>query len=696
MTKLTRIFAALAAALTLCPVSAWAQFGTSTGKDSGSGSGTKLPPQIITAWSMLPPLGLHEPAPVDTLLYDYYKTAVPWAVSPAWASTGNLGAPGIDMIYMDRPAMSDFWFRDALEPWLPMRGNHVFYNSRIPMTLLSYAMGGNRDASQERLKGTFSGNVNKQLQIGAMLDYLYSKGSYADQAAKDMAWGFSGSYIGDRYQAQIFYNHYHELLKENGGITNDLYITDPAEVQGGTPTIKPKSIPTRLTGAHSRVVGSELMVNQRFNMGYRRELPDSLQPAPQDSLPRLTEFVPVSSIIWTFDWQTGRHGFHHDPSASGGSGSAGGAADDFWSNTYLDRAGTDDRTSYWSVTNTVGLSLAEGFKPWVKFGLAAFVTHEIQHYVQVPDSVNFPAGEGSTRPSDLTPYPYPEQVAPSATEHEAWLGGQLTKQRGRILRYDATARFGMVGRVAGDLDITGSIAARVPLGRDSLVVEGHGAFHNTAAPYLMDNYVSNHFIWHNDWSKQRRVRFGGSLAWPRSRTHIGVDVENVQNYLYFNYTGLPAQHDGNIQVLSAYLDQNLSVGILNWDNRVIWQKSSDTGVLPLPELTVTSNLYLRFKVARVLDVQFGVDCDYYTKYTGLDYQPATMAFTLQNPDKAVKVGGYPLMNLYANMKLSKARFYVLFSHVNQGLLGGNSYFVLPHYPMNPRCFRVGVSVDFAN
>ena len=54
------------------------------------------------------------------------------------------------------------------------------------------------------------------------------------------------------------------------------------------------------------------------------------------------------------------------------------------------------------------------------------------------------------------------------------------------------------------------------------------------------------------------------------------------------------------------------------------------------------------------------------------------------------------MNAYANFKLSRARFFVLYSHFNQGLFGSNDYFSLPHYPLNPRRFQMGVVVDFVN
>ena len=104
-----------------------------------------------------------------------------------------------------------------------------------------------------------------------------------------------------------------------------------------------------------------------------------------------------------------------------------------------------------------------------------------------------------------------------------------------------------------------------------------------------------------------------------------------------------------------------------------------------------SNLYLLFRLA-TLHVQFGIDCDYYTEYYSPLYQPATMTFANQ---RRTKVGNYPFMNLYANMKLSKVRFYVQMAHINQGMTGKN-YFAMPGYPLNPRRFLIGLSVDFAN
>lgn len=225
------------------------------------------------------------------------------------------------------------------------------------------------------------------------------------------------------------------------------------------------------------------------------------------------------------------------------------------------------------------------------------------------------------------------------------------------------------------------------------MVKGYGHFSNTTAPYLMNNYISNHFAWKNDFGKIRRLRFGGMLDLPHTGTFVNVGVENIQNHIYFSPDMLPVQNGGSVQVFSVKVQQNLRWRALNWENTLIYQKSSDDAVIPLPQFAVYSNLYFYFRIAKVLQVQLGVDMDYYTSYYAPGYQPSTMAFYNQ---REIKCGNYPFMNAYANFKLSRARFFVLYSHLNQGMFGDDNYFSLPHYPLNPRRFQMGVIVDFVN
>lgn len=626
------------------------------------------------AWTISQPLGQRYESTIDTLQNNYAQNFVPANQSLVYATTGNYGAPGQTQIFFERPNVSQFFFEDALDTWIKDLKVAKFYNTRRPMTLLSYSTGGNKNNNQDRLSATFSGNVNKKLQIGAMMDYIFSRGVLEYQAAKNFKWGLSGSYIGDRYEMQTKFSSFNSLNKETGGITDDRYITDPAEVQGGQIKVDYKNIPTYLNSATSSVTGNRFMMNHRYKVGYYRTWKDSLNDTIEHK-----EYIPVTSFIWTFDFNNNSHRFRD-----------GNSVEDYkyFENTYLSLDGTNEVTRYWRMSNTLGVSLLEGFNRLAKFGLAAYATHELRKYTQVVDTMLYVVD----RAPELSPVPdftVPRQY----TENLLWIGGQLTKQKGSILTYNVDAKFGLLGSVIGDIDISGDITTRIPLWGDSLKITGYGFFKNEEVPYLLRNYISNHYIWKNDFGKTRRLRLGGKFSLPHTGTHVEAGVENMQNYVYFNSQGLPTQCGENVQVLSILANQKLHYKILNWDNSLAFQTTSKESVLSLPKFAVYSNFYLKFSIAKVLHVQFGVDANYYTRYNAPSYNPATMAFCNQSETKC---GDFLIMNAYANMKLQKTRFFVMFSNVNQGLFGGKNTFSIPHYPLNPRRFQFGLSVDFAN
>jgi hypothetical protein len=621
------------------------------------------------SWKLLQPLGLRESVDLDTLYTNYSLRFVPQTISPAYATTGNYCAEGYNMIYFDRQGISDFMFRDPVSHWLPDESKMRFYNTRIPTTILGYSFGGGKENNQDNFSIDFSANANKRTQVGFILDYPYSKGMYANQAAKNFTWGASVSYIGERFEVQTYGYHYALSVQDNGGITDDLYITDPAEVQGGQNSVEAKQIPTNLNAAQNNVNGGEFYFNGRYKMGFYQE------EQVNDTTVNRT-LVPVTSIIWTMKYRTGNHEFKNYNAQENMS---------FWDNTYFDPSQTEDTQKFWSFRNTLGLSLLEGFNKYAKAGLAVYATYEMRHYAM--DTV---LPETDTTDSGLAANPYPD-VLTSEKQNLLWVGAQLTKQQGRIINYDVTGELGVIGEAAGEIKVDGGITTRIPLFGDTVNVRANGKFTNLSAPWFMKHFLSNHFIWENDFSKTRTFRVGGEIHIPWTWTSLSAGVENVQNALYFDGNSLAQQNDGSVQVFSATLNQNLHAGCFHWENRITYQTSSNDNVIPLPKLAIYSNMYVTFRIA-TLRMQLGIDCNYFTRYKPVDYQPATMQFT--NSD-GKWIGNYPFMNFYINCRLSKTRFFLMMSHVNQGLTGDN-YFSMPHYPMNPRRFQLGLSIDFAN
>ncbi len=641
-----------------------------------------------SAWTLTYPLGFHIPADVDTAQYNYQRRSIPTMASDAWATTGNLGSPGMNLLWFQKAKPSGFLFYDALEFWMPSFAKQKFHNIYVPTTILQYNYCGSSESHQDRLQADFAGNVNRRIGIGGFIDYLHSKGVYNYQAAKHFNFGLSAYYFGDRYELQTFYyQDYHQNL-ENGGITDDRYITDPAAVQGGVTSVQYKSIPTRLTSAKNLIRGGQFYMNHAYKIGYWSD------EQVNDTLTR-DIYVPVMKILYSFDYTNYTHTFSEKSNSQ-----------DFWQNVYFDPVTTHDTSKLHTISNTVGIYLIEGFRKWMKFGLSAYATYQLNKFTLPNAFYDMPSNEseGSATPEDgstssqstdaLTSLPTLALPDAKHNQNFFFIGGRLEKAQGAILRYNADVRFGLSGDAAGDLDLSGQILTNIPLFKDTVAIEAHGGFHNNTPDWLTKHYVSNHFIWNNDFGKVRSVKFGGSITIPWTRTHASIDVENIQNHIYFGSDCLPYQNSGNVQIMSLGLQQDFKVGILNWNNRVTWQISSDQNVIPLPQLAVYSNLFIKARLFKVLNIQVGVDCDFYTKYKGYNYQPATMTFYNQNE---TSLGGYPFCNAYVNLRLYRCRFYVMMSHVNQGLFGKPSNeFILPNYPMNPRRFQIGIAVDFAN
>ena len=203
----------------------------------------------------------------------------------------------------------------------------------------------------------------------------------------------------------------------------------------------------------------------------------------------------------------------------------------------------------------------------------------------------------------------------------------------------------------------------------------------------------------------------GKISLNRWGTRLRAGVENIKNYTYLANAGMPVkdsegnvtgfknnaavrQHSGNIQVFTAMLQQKLKVGIFHLDGEVTYQKSSEQDILPLPELSAYGNLYMKFGLAKkVLRIEMGADVRYFSKYYAPDYSPAIGLFYNQNPDDKIEIGAFPIVNVYANLHLKRTRFFIMMYHVNAGS-GKSNYFLAPHYPINPRMIKFGLSWNF--
>ena len=347
-----------------------------------------------------------------------------------------------------------------------------------------------------------------------------------------------------------------------------------------------------------------------------------------------------------------------------------------YENTYFNKNGSvsRDSTTAFSIKNIFGIALLEGFNKYAKAGLTAYISHKFSRY----DLMNADS-----------------MTVDRFTEQEIFVGGELAKRQGKVLHYSIDGEIGIMDKALGQFRVHGNMDLNFRLGKDTVNLIARGFVTNTLPSFYMRHYHSNHFFWDNDnMEKEFRTRVEGELNIDRWGTNLRAGVENIKNYTYFNQKAVPEQYSGNIQILSATLKQNFRAGIFHLDNEVTWQKSSNETILPLPQLSLYSNLYILTKLAKkVLTVQLGADVRYFTKYNAPAYTPAVQQFHLQPGNDQVEIGGYPIVNIYANLQLKRTRLFAMYSHVNQGM-GTRNSFLVPHYPINPSLLKLGVSWNF--
>ena len=631
-----------------------------------------LPPKLYM-WRLSETLGNRTIIPADTANLNFQNTNLVEGMYGHYNYLGILGSPRMSRIFFERRDNEPTIFMEPFSSFFVRPDEVKFTNSNVPFTNLTYYKAGNKVNGEERFKSYFSVNVNKRLAFGFNIDYLYGRGYYQNQSTSNFNAGIFASYIGNKYQMQAVYNNFTMKMNENGGIQDDRYITRPEDMAEGKKEYESTTIPVKLEQTSNKNKDFYVYLTHRYRLGFTREtttVEDAKSPkraVANDSVPLAKdtiiteEFVPVTSFIHTMKVERARHKFSSAKETEGQ-----------YPNAYFNEVASRDSTTAFSVKNVFGIALLEGFNKYAKAGLTAYISHKFSRY-ELMDTLS----------------------RTNFDEQEIFVGGELAKRLGKTLHYNVNGEVGIMDKALGQFRVNADLDLNFRLWKDTVNFYARGYVSNTLPSFYMRHYHSNHYYWDNEnMDKEFRTRVEGELNISRWKTNLRAGVENIKNYTYFNQNAMPAQESGNIQVLSATLKQDFRLGILHLDNEVTWQKSSNETVLPLPQLSLYHNLYLLAKIAKkVLTVQLGADVRYFTKYNAPAYTPAIQQFHLQAADDQVEIGGYPIVNVYANLHLKRTRIFAMMYHVNAGMGKGN-YFLVPHYPINPRLFKIGISWNF--
>lgn len=688
-------------------------------------------PEGISTWHIDPRFGTIRPVVTDTLPHLFPNENYTDGLYGNYNYLGNLGSPRISRLFTQNDFTTftgrQFVFERPYDYFLRQPEQLYFTNTKSPFTNLTYHECGNKHNGEDHFRSRFAVNINKRLGLGFNFDYVYGRGYYNAQSTSQFNALLYASYISDNYDLHSYYSSSYLKTRENGGIESDDYILRP---QIFPSSYNSNDIPTRLEHTFNKLHINTFYLTHRYNFGFTRYTDtdgkiiklsdikknkalnaistgfDSLSIAQTDSIATdstslqnlKANFIPVAGIIHTLRIDQNRRLFLSNDTKERSNG--------YFYDHYLPFDSAHDAMHYLHLGNLLALEVSEGFNRWVKSGMRLYTSYDYYRYT-LP-------GE----PKDPNMHSWKHCPEDIYHDHYFSLGGQLYKHRGRYFRYNVLGEMRSNGKNWGEFNVEGKTRFLIPLGKDSIILRAESYLRNEQPNFYYRHFHGRNAKWDNELDNELTFNIHAALKYKN--THLSLDWRNIHHYTHLMETpfyetaaqkmplyGIDVvQKKALLHLFSATFKQDIRFGIFNWENALTLQTTSDADDYPLPLVNLWSNIYLKFRIAKVLGVEMGSDIRIFSPYYAPTYSPITGLYATQGlspegendlpaGDNRIKLGKYPIINAYVNFCLKRTRFYVACSHLNASKGHGNP-FLVPHHPINPLLIRLGISWNFIN
>jgi Putative porin len=223
-------------------------------------------------------------------------------------------------------------------------------------------------------------------------------------------------------------------------------------------------------------------------------------------------------------------------------------------------------------------------------------------------------------------------------------------------------------------------------------IEGTFYISNTPASLQQQYYYNTALFWNNNFNNISQTLITAALPLNFNKVKFKPFFQNTlyTNYIYYNEDLSPKQLSGALNVLHIGLDLEFPYRKFNFKNITYLNKSTEPSIYPVPLVYNFSTVSYKFKYAKVLDLEIGLDATYQSRYKGLNYSPLLNQF--------YKAGNFDtwgavVLDPYLQFKVNSVKLALRFQHLNQGVPNKsriNGFYASPYYLYNPRSFYLHV------
>ncbi len=211
-------------------------------------------------------------------------------------------------------------------------------------------------------------------------------------------------------------------------------------------------------------------------------------------------------------------------------------------------------------------------------------------------------------------------------------------------------------------------------------------------------FYSTHTTWDNNFNNIELKQVEGILKYQIGSFYIrpSINYSIWNNYVFQNEQNISQQYQKAFEVLSGTID--VSFHKRRWIAHSITQfnHASNEDVVRVPTWVSQNRILLQgFLFKKATFMQIGVDVFYRSSWLGNSYNPLTQTFYNSSRNHVFnQLQDYAVADVFLNMQIKTARFFVKMSYINQGMFGMNGYMVTPYYSGMARVFEFGINWQF--
>lgn len=216
-------------------------------------------------------------------------------------------------------------------------------------------------------------------------------------------------------------------------------------------------------------------------------------------------------------------------------------------------------------------------------------------------------------------------------------------------------------------------------------------FYNRRPDYFYAHFSANNFVWDTILQNEQVLAFHPAIIFWKNRLELSASYKQWQHFGFYDSLIVYNQLLQGMSYFSTSAQLRIPLKHFYFHTHLLYQQNSQSDIIDFPDVVAMQSLNVQswfFKKA--LFAQFGVEVNYFSSFYGRGYIPALSHFYVQQTEK---IGDYPFVDFYVNLKVQRARIFFKLQHLNAGMNGVN-YFTAINYPMQQRVFRFGVLWSF--